>query len=133
MSQENVEVVRRLNAAFNSGDVDRSLEFFDPAAVWHTRADEPDAGDYRGREGIRGMASMWVETFEDFRVELDEYVDAGDEHVVTPGALAGRGRGSGVEVREPYAWVIRLRGGVVVEVWEYSDRAEALEAVGLGG
>jgi ketosteroid isomerase-like protein len=131
MSQENVEVVRLLNAAFNRGDIEAALTFFDPAAVWHSRADEPDTGDYHGSDGIRQMAHMWVGMFDDFQLELDEYEVAGDQHVVASGSLSGRGRESGAEVREAYAWVIRLRSGAVVEVSEYRGRAEAIAAVGL--
>ena len=131
MSQENVEVVRRLNAAFNRGDIEAALAFFDPAAVWHSRADEPDTGEYQGRDAIREMARMWVGMFDDFQLDLDEYAVAGDQRVVTSGSVSGRGRASGAEVREAYAWVIRLRGGAVVEVREYSGRAEAIAAVGL--
>ena len=73
---------------------------------------------------------MWVGMFDEFRFDLEDYVDGGD-YVVTSGWLCGRGRESGAEVRERYAWVVRLRGGKLAEIWEYRDRAQALEAVGL--
>ena len=130
MSQENVEVVRRMNAAFNSGDLDAAFDFYDPAAVWHSRTDEPDTGAYHGREAIREMADMWRGMFDDFQIHLDDCVEA-QGCVVTCGWVAGRGRDSGAEVRDAYAWVIRLHAGKLTEIWEYRDRAEALEAVGL--
>jgi len=130
MSQENVEVVRAMNAAFNRGDLDATFDYYESTAIWHSRADEPDTGDYHGREAIRKMAGMWRGMFDDFRLELAAYVDAGDR-VVTSGWICGRGRGSGAEVRDPYAWVIRMRNGKLAEIWEYRHHAEALEAVGL--
>jgi ketosteroid isomerase-like protein len=130
MSQENVEIVRRMNAAFNRGDLDEAYGFYEPTAVWHSRADEPDTGDYHGLDAIREMALMWVGMFDEFRFDLEDYVDGGD-WVVTSGWLCGRGRESGAEVRERYAWVVRLRGGKLAEIWEYRDHAQALEAVGL--
>ena len=33
MSLENVAVVRRMNAAFNSGDLDAAFDLYDPAAM----------------------------------------------------------------------------------------------------
>jgi ketosteroid isomerase-like protein len=63
-------------------------------------------------------------------VRPPQFIDGGT-FVVVPGWLCGRGRESGAEVREPYAWVYRLRGGKVAEVWEHRDRREALEAVRL--
>ena len=130
MSQENVNVVRQMNAAFNRGDLDAAFDCYEPAAVWHSRTDEPDTGDYRGLEAIRQMAGMWRSLFDDFRLELEDYVDVRD-CVVTSGWVCGRGRESGAEVRDPYAWVIRLHDGKLAEIWEYRDRAEALDAVGL--
>lgn len=130
MSRENVEIVRRMNAMFNRGDLDAMFEFYEPTAVWHSRADEPDTGDYEGLDAIRQLADMWLGMFDDLQFILDDYVDAGD-CVVTSGWVRGRGRESGAEVRDPYAWVVRVRDGKIAEAWEYRDRAEALEAVGL--
>jgi ketosteroid isomerase-like protein len=131
MSQENVDTIREVFDRFNRADDDRLIDdLFDPAAVWHSRTDEPDTGIYRGAEAIKEMSRMWRGMFEDWRAEPEEFIDAG-EFVVVPGWLCGRGRESGAEVREPYAWVYRLRGGKVAEVWEHRDRREALEAVRL--
>ena len=130
MSQQNVDVIRRMNAAFNRGDLDTAFSFYDPDAVWHSRTDEPDTGDYQGLAAIRQMADMWKGAFDDFRLDLEGYVDA-DDCVVTSGWVCGRGRESDAAVRDPYAWLIRLRAGKLTEIWEYRDRSEALEAVGL--
>jgi ketosteroid isomerase-like protein len=131
MSQENVELAREAIDRFNRGDDDATLDaLYDPNAVWHSRTDEPDTGIYQGRESIRELWRMWRGMFEDFRAEVEEYIDAGD-HVISPGWLCGRGRDSGVEVREPYTWVGRWRDGKLVEIREYRTKAEALEAVGL--
>jgi ketosteroid isomerase-like protein len=90
MLQENVEVVRAMNAAFNRGDLDAAFDYYESTAVWHSRADEPDTGDYHGLEAIRTMAGMWRGMFDDFRLELDEYVDAHDRWGVAPRHLAVR-------------------------------------------
>jgi len=125
-----MEIVRLMNAAFNRGDLDGAFGFYEPTAIWHSRRDEPDTGDYHGLEAIREMARMWQGMFAEFEFELEDYVDAGDL-VVTSGWLCGRGRESGAEVRERYAWVVRMRDGKLAEIWEYRDRSDALEAVGL--
>jgi ketosteroid isomerase-like protein len=44
MSQENVEIVRRQNEAFNRGDVARILELLDAEIEWWDRQDDPGAG-----------------------------------------------------------------------------------------
>jgi ketosteroid isomerase-like protein len=64
-------------------------------------------------------------------MEPAEFVDAGDR-VVVIGRRVGKGRGSGVDVNQPMADVFTLHGGRIVRCEiGYSDRAEALEAVGL--
>jgi ketosteroid isomerase-like protein len=98
MSRENVDIIRELFERANRQDETLLDDFYDPDAVWHSRADEPDTGVYEGREAIRELWRMWA---------------------------------SGAPVREPYAWVTRLRDGKVIEVREYRDKAEALEAAGL--
>ena len=112
-------------------DVDALLDvLYDPDAVYHSRTDEPDTGVYRGREAIRGMMHMWLEMFEDFRFQMEEYIDAGDA-VVMPGWDCVSAPESSAEVRQPYTWLAKLRGGRVVEVREYDTKDEALDAVGL--
>jgi ketosteroid isomerase-like protein len=124
-----VEIVRRMNAAFNRGDLDAAFGMYVAEAVWHSRTDEPDTGDYRGREAIREMAGMWHGMFDDFQLELDSYEEAGD-CVVVCGWVRGRGRESGAEVADAYAWVIRMRHGKLAEIWEHRDRAAAMASLG---
>ena len=130
MSERNVEVVRQMNAAFNRGDLDAAFEFYRPDCLWHSRFDEPDIGEYRGREAIRSMAGMWQEMFDDFQLQLDRCAHTSD-YVVLSGWVCGRGRESGADVRDPYAWVVRLADGKLAEIWEYRAWPEALAAVGL--
>ena len=53
------------------------------------------------------------------------------DHVLVIACFRGRGRSSGVRVAERLYEVYTLRNGRIVRVDEFSDRAEALEAVGL--
>ena len=70
------------------------------------------------------------EVWEEFRAEAREFVDAGDR-IVAMGRMTGKGKGSGVEVEDEFAGIWTVREGRVVR-WEMqTDRAAALEAVGL--
>jgi ketosteroid isomerase-like protein len=132
VSQENVEIVRRSWDAWGRGGVDAMLEFLDPQVEWRVRADLPDAGTYRGHEGIRQLIARFEEVLEDMGVEAQEYIDAGDR-VVVPLHWWGRGRLSGVEVaeRQGETWVLTVGDGRITKVEEYRHKQEALEAVGL--
>ena len=137
MSQENVEIVRRLVEAWNRNEqgrvvpLERVIPFLDPGVIFDATRRIIDPKTYAGIEGIRAMLAERDEVWGEFRMEPAEFVDAGDR-VVVIGRRVGKGRGSGVDVNQPMADVFTLHGGRVVRCEiGYSDRAEALEAAGL--
>jgi uncharacterized protein len=134
MSQENVEVVRRGYKLFSEGNLESVTDLISD------EAELPDggglgvgdtaAGTRRGPNGFLQGAQDALDAFEDYRVEPQEFIDAGDA-VVVPVRISGRGRGSGatLEVRLVHLWV--LRNGKAVRNEIYRTTAEALAAVGL--
>jgi ketosteroid isomerase-like protein len=129
MSDASIRQAREIFDAFNSGDIDFWLDQLHPEIVWHTRVDEPDAGVYRGRDGLRSLIELWLEQFEDLRCEGMEYLDAGD-WVLVPCRLRGRGRGSGIEIDEPYVFAHHFGpDGRSFECFEYRTVEEAREAI----
>src|SRR5262245_3926631 len=130
MSQENVEISRRFNEAFNRGDMAAVLRFLDPGFEWWDRADDPGATVYRGRDAYSKHLAEIGDDVVELQVELKEVIDAGD-YVVAAVRVNGRGRASGAPFEEHEAHVLRLHGGKATELREYRTVAEALEAVGL--
>jgi ketosteroid isomerase-like protein len=137
MSEENVEIVRRLIEAWNRDEqervvpLERVVPFLDPDVIFDATRRIINPKTYAGIEGIRAMLAERDEVWGEFRMEPDEFVDAGDR-VVVIGRWVGKGRGSGVEVNQPIADVFILHGGRVVRCEiGYSDRGKALEAAGL--
>jgi ketosteroid isomerase-like protein len=129
MSAENVTRAQEGFELFNSGDIDAWLDWFNPDIVWHTRVDEPDAGVYRGREGVRALVEMWLEQFEQLRCEGMQYFDEG-EWVLVPCRLRGRGRESAIEVDEPYVYAHHFGpAGRSFEVFEYRTVEEARASI----
>ena len=88
------------------------------------------AGTYRGHAGLKDVLRRTWEVYDEFRFEVDEFIDAGDS-VVALGAAHVRGALSGAAAVQPGATVSRVRGGLIVAFRVYFDRAEAFEAVGL--
>jgi ketosteroid isomerase-like protein len=130
MSQENVEIVRGALEALEQGGVEALLESCSSEIEYQVRPDLPDARTYRGHEEVRALASDWQRLFEDFRLEAEELIDAGDS-VVALMRISGRGTTSGVEVGNPYAGVYEVRDGKIWRISDYPTRQEAFERVGL--
>jgi uncharacterized protein len=128
MSRENVDRVRSAFEYYRrEGGLDPAV--FDRDVEWWTRSDLPDTGVHRGYEGVAELNSSWTESFDDYRIEPKELIDAGDR-VVIPVVLRGRVRSSDTLVEQYEVWVMTFRGGKVVEVREYRTMTEAQEAVG---
>jgi ketosteroid isomerase-like protein len=128
VSGENVEIVRRCCEAFDRGDYEAALEAFDPE-VEYDLSHFPDGKVYRGRAGVTEAFRIWLGTWEDYRQERDEPIDAG-EHVVLPTREHGRGKGSGLELMRPTFGLWTFRDGKVVRIRFYPTLSEALEAAG---
>jgi ketosteroid isomerase-like protein len=129
MSEENGEVVRRVVDAAERGDWDAALAQYAQAAVLYMSR-MPDGGIYHGHEGVREFYIGWLGTWNDFRVESERLVDAGDRIVDVNEVIAiGRGSGAPVRMRTGNVWTVE--NGKVVRHVGYPDASEALEAVGL--
>jgi ketosteroid isomerase-like protein len=130
MSRDNVELVREALEAVNRGDRERGIDAFDPSLEWHDPPGMPGAGVHRGRQAVLARWREIEETLQEFRVEPEQYFDAGDR-VVLFARSGGRGRLSGVEVSRPIAYVVTGRDRRITRVVGYEDRAAALDSVGL--
>ena len=132
MSQENVEIVRRMLQAFADGGLDAMAEFWDPDIDW--RAAEgaiDDVGEMHGPVAVRRYIQDWIDTFDDFGVVLEDLRDVGDDRVLGIQRLNGRAKLSGTETELRYAVISTVRDGKVVQVREYLNVDQALEALGL--
>jgi ketosteroid isomerase-like protein len=121
MSQANVEIVRR----FLSVDVDAAMPYADSGIVWNPIEELPT----QGHEAVRASLAHWKAEWDDYKVMPEEFVDMGDSVLVTV-HLRGRGRGSGVEIDARFYDVYTLRDGKIVRMDQFTERSEALEAVG---
>jgi uncharacterized protein len=129
VSEENVEIVRRIFGAWEKGSpTDSGLIAEDVEWVNDARAVEP--GIRRGIDAFEDAAAKVSGAFAGARVELERLVDAGDK-VVAIGVLQGTGRGSGLEVgrRQGYVWTIR--DGKAVRFEWFNDAHAALAAAGV--
>lgn len=85
---------------------------------------------YGGASGIREWFRDVAQSWESFRFEATDIRDLGDRVLVLADVRA-RGRSSGVEIEDRWAWIVELREGRAASLRGFLDHCEALEAVGL--
>ena len=133
MSQENVEIVRSIYAAWERGNFDET-HWVDPNIDCQFIGDTPAAGASKGMDGLASAWREWLSAWQDFRVEADEYRGLDGERVLALCRFAGRGKTSGLEIGEVWtegASVFRIREGKVTELLLYTDYQRALADLGL--
>ena len=126
MSQENVEVVRHATQ-----NLDAFWSLLDERVVWDLRQSQTVdlRGVYIGRDAVIEASRHYWGTWDDYRVVVEEPIEAGSSVVV--GSEIGRGKGSGVPIQRQLAQLWTLRRGKITR-WEiFPDKAAALEAAGL--
>jgi len=131
MSQENVEIVRRGYEYFAAtGEV--RADGTAPDFVWDMSKFRgwPEQQTYEGREGARMFLRDWLEAWDGWELEVEEYHDAGDK-VVAIVRQRGRSKTSGLPVDMSFGMIWTIRDGKQARMEMYADPAEALEAVGL--
>jgi len=133
MSQENVEIVRNAYERYSAtGELDEEIVTAD--FVWDMSNFDgwPEQQVYEGADGARTFLKEWTDAWEDWELEVDALHDAGDR-VVALLRQRGRSKAAGMPVEMFFAQVWTIRDGKEARMEMYSDRAEALEAVGLSG
>ena len=130
MSRENLEAAAALYELYEQGDIGAMVSRMDPDLEVDLSDRLPDEGVLHGREAYRAFLERSFDVWAEFRVEVEELLDAGDAVVALVRSTAV-GQGSGAEVEERIAHVAWMRGGVPYRLKVFTDRARALEAVGL--
>ena len=132
MSQENVEVVREMYEAFNRGDLEGALKLLHPQPELHQAPEVVDAEVFIGLEAfLRGM-SLFMEDWDDPRLEPQDLDEVGD-CVLLRVRVSGRGKASGIQMTTEFFHSWTLREGKPYRCFVRSTREDALEAVGLEG
>jgi ketosteroid isomerase-like protein len=129
MSEENVEIVRRLIDAVNRID-NSGLMLVDPAVMFQDYPGLPDAEWHQGHEGMLASVAKLREVIGNFRLDGANFLTSGDQ-VLFDWRATGHGRRARVPVSLEGAAVATCRSGKLVRLEVFVTREEALEAAGL--
>ena len=131
MTHDDAEVVRTAWAALSRRDVQGFLDCLDQDVEAIPFGAAMEGRIYRRHEGVL----EWIEreiwaTYQTFEVYPDEIRDVGGR-LLALGHWIARGKESGVELDIRASWVVDVRDGKIVRWQTFTDRKEALKAVGL--
>jgi ketosteroid isomerase-like protein len=145
MAHENVEVVRRTielaEQGIRQGDSGAAFDecvtqgLIAPNLEWRggSRGGAAVAGldDAVGRAGYVEFMDRWTEGFDDYAIESEQIIDAGNHRVVATTRASGTGRGSRVRVDIREGMVFTFDAQCVVRITLFLDPDSALKAAGL--
>jgi ketosteroid isomerase-like protein len=122
MAQENMDVVRSICGAWDRGDY--SATGWAHPDIEFVAVGGPGPGTWSGLAGMAEGWREWLNAWEDFRQEADEYRELDEERVLVTFRMRGRGRTSGVDLAQMHplsAGVFHLREGKVSRFVGYID------------
>jgi ketosteroid isomerase-like protein len=131
MSQENVETVKALFAAFAARDSEAAVKVLDPSVeIRPAIVGGPEGVVYQGPDGMRQFWSDVDAAWAEFRITTEHFQEL-DGRVLVLGRAFARGRDSGITLDAPAAWIAGLRNRRIVDFRSFSNQDEALKAAGL--
>jgi ketosteroid isomerase-like protein len=116
--------------AWNRRDWDAALADFHPQIEWRNAGVLLDEADvYHGHDEVRSFWESWAGSWDDIRMEPEEFIDLGDR-VLALVRFRASGRNQ-LELDQQVAHLWTLRDGLILRFQSYWDQAEALRATGL--
>jgi ketosteroid isomerase-like protein len=128
----NLDFVRSIFAAHERGDFS-SAEWAHPE-IEYVVPEGPEPGSWKGLAGMAEAARQRLNTWEAYRIEVDEYRELDGERVLVLIRRSGRGKLSGLQLGQigtKGAHLFNIRDGKVRRLVAYADRQRALADVGL--
>jgi ketosteroid isomerase-like protein len=125
VSEQNLALVRQI---YDAWDRNASARDFIAEDVEYVN---PSYAVERGTRVGRKSFAVVRDTYEDFKIRVERFIDAGGDDVVVLARYTASGTASGVRLEGEHGYVWTLRDGQAVRFRWFSSHAEALEAAGI--
>jgi ketosteroid isomerase-like protein len=133
MTSANVDLVRRVFDEYPRGSFAAAAEFTHPDFEMRLQTSHPLAATFRGpRHATKAMAD-WMESFEGFNGEPEQFIDAGGDRVVVAFRERGRPRRGSVDLDHRFGILYTLREGKIARMEWFDSTEEALAVVSAPG
>ena len=128
--EQNAARVRRGIDAFNRGDAEAVLQFFDEDIEIFASPRLANSGTYHGHDGYQRWLAEWLDAWDGYTINVERVEPVGDHHVVAGVLQTARGKGSGIPVEMESYTVAEVRGDKLASMHAHGSRDAALEALG---
>jgi len=132
MSEANVEIVRRLAAAFTESH-EVLPELVAPDFIWDLSSWPEWTGrkEFHGVDEFMAFFAEWTDAYVEWDQEVESVIDAGGDQVVEITRQQGRLQNSDSWIAWRYGIVYTLEDGLAKRGKLYGSPEDALEAAGL--
>ena len=130
MSEENVEIVRRIFDGWAKGDFRGPTDELDPHVVFVVRPPLAEPTVRLGPEGISNYMRDFLRQFVGYVIEAKELQPIGDT-VLASAVWRAAGRWTGIRMEVPVFMLFTFRGRKIVRMESIGEKDEALQAAGL--
>jgi uncharacterized protein len=129
MPQADVEAVKRLYDAVESGDAEELQQVLQDDVEWIVPLTLPWGGRRHGLDDVNESFAILRDTIRNAKFERDEYIDVGDGEVMVLGRLSGEGALTGAPFEAEFAHHFKVTDGRVARFQAYVDTGEILKAI----
>jgi len=131
MSEQGIEFVKGVYAAFARGDVPAVLGAFADDIEWYEAEGMPYGGLHRGGDAIaQKVFGPITEDIEGFALVTEEFIGSG-ETVAAVVRYTGTGKATGKAVDLPAVHVWDIRGGKIARFRQFIDTVKFAEVVAV--
>jgi ketosteroid isomerase-like protein len=128
----NLDLVRSIYANWECGDFS-ATEWAHPE-IECVLADGPSPGRWTGMAGMAEFAHEWMSAWDDWRLEAEECRELDSERVLVSTLVSGRGKTSGLDLRQAHMRgtdLFHISDGKVTRYVVYLDLDRALADLGV--
>jgi ketosteroid isomerase-like protein len=131
MAPGNADLIRPIYDEWGRGNWTPRFDVYHPEMEWGWSEEFPGlAGVYQDNAHPNPRLRAWLSEWDGWHAVPEDFLEIGD-HVVVLTSHRGRGKGSGIEIRQEGAHVFELRDGKVVRLEIFASRDRALQSVEL--
>jgi ketosteroid isomerase-like protein len=128
----NADLIRPIYEEWGRGNWRPHFDVYDRHMEWGWSSEFLDLGGvYEDHDDPNPRLRAWLDGWEHWRAEADEFLELGD-HVVVLTKYRGQGKESGVEIVTEGAHVFKLRDGKVIRLEIFASREKAIRSVEAG-